>query len=146
MSARRTLSRPARGFTLVELMFAVAVVGILVALAYAPFMQQIAKSRRGDARSALLVCAQALERYNTLKGSYAAASDTDVAAACLGATRNRHYVLADDNVPTTAGTSTYVIRAAPTGAQRGDACGTFTYAHDGSKGVAGASLPGTSCW
>ena len=143
---RRGVARPARGFTLVELMFAVAVVGILVALAYAPFMQQIAKSRRGDARSALLVCAQALERYNTLRGSYAAASDGEVAAACLGATRNRHYVLADDNVPTTAGSATFVIRAAPAGAQSRDACGTFTYAHDGSKGVSGASLPSASCW
>ena len=142
----KTGPRAAQGFTLLELVFAVAVVAILVALAYPSFMQQIARSRRADARSVLLACAQTLERYNTLKGHYAAGSDAEATSACLGTTRNGHYSLPDSNIPTTAGTATFVIRATPAGAQRGDACGTFTYAQDGSKGVSGGTLPSTSCW
>ena len=142
MSAHRSAGR---GFTLLELVFAVAIVGLLLAVAYPSFMQQIAKSRRTEAKSVLLACAQLLERHNSQSGNYAAGSDAGVAAACLGTTRNGYYSLPDGNVPAAAA-GTYMIQATPIGAQAGDACGTFAYAQDGTKSVSGASLPSASCW
>ena len=141
MNARRYV---AQGFTLLELMFAVAIVGILLAVAYPSFMQQVAKSRRADAKSVVLGCAQMLERFNSQSGSYAAGTDAGVTAVCLGTTRNGYYNLPATNIPTTAGT--FLIQATPTGAQSGDACGTFTYSQDGAKGVSGATLASASCW
>ena len=136
----------AHGFTLVELMFAVAIVGILVAVAYPTFTQQISKSRRADAKSTLLGCAQMLERYNTQSGNYSAATDAAVTSACVGTTKNGYYSLPGGNIPTTAGAGTFLIQATPLGRQAGDACGTFSYTQDGTKGVSGATLASASCW
>lgn len=136
----------ARGFTLIELMIAVAVVALLVAIAYPSYTRQIQKSRRADAKSALLACAQALERYNTQSGSYTAGTDAGVNSACVGATPNGYYTLPTANIPTAAGASTFSLRATPSGTQSADACGSFTYTQDAVKGVTGGTLPSSSCW
>ena len=56
-------TRNARGFTLIELMVVVAIVGILASVAYPSFMGQVRKSRRSDAVAALSAVQQAQERY-----------------------------------------------------------------------------------
>lgn len=65
----RTLSR---GFTLIELMITVAVIGLLAAVAYPSYQGQVRKSRRADAVQALAQLQQGQERYranNTTYGS-----------------------------------------------------------------------------
>jgi type IV pilus assembly protein PilE len=60
----QTLTTPSRrhgGFTLIELMITVAIVAILAAVAYPSFMEQVRKSRRSDAITALNAVAQAQE-------------------------------------------------------------------------------------
>ena len=57
--------RSARGFTLIELMIAVAVVAILASIAYPSYMDSVRKSRRGQAKADLVELAQILERYHT---------------------------------------------------------------------------------
>ncbi len=52
-----------RGFTLIELMITVAVVGILAAIAYPSFTEQIARSRRTEAQTVLLSGQQWMERF-----------------------------------------------------------------------------------
>ena len=59
-----------RGFTLIELMIAVAVVGILMAIAYPSFMDQVRKSRRADAVVALTAVQQAQERWRSNRAAY----------------------------------------------------------------------------
>ncbi|MEY2873766.1 MAG: hypothetical protein RLZZ373_1137, partial [Pseudomonadota bacterium] len=60
-----------RGFTLMELMIAVAVVGILAGAAVPSYREHIASSRRTDAKSALMAIAQLMERGYTERGTYA---------------------------------------------------------------------------
>lgn len=66
-----TRPRTQRGFTLIELMTVVAVVGILSAIAYPSYVEHIRKSRRTDAKNALLDLASRQERYLTVHNTYA---------------------------------------------------------------------------
>ncbi len=59
-----------RGFTLIELMIVVAVVGILAAIAYPSYQEQVRKSRRADGAAVLMQNAQFLERFFTENGRY----------------------------------------------------------------------------
>jgi prepilin-type N-terminal cleavage/methylation domain-containing protein len=58
------------GFTLIELMIVVAIIGILASIAYPSYQESILKSRRADAKGALLGFANAMERHFTETNSY----------------------------------------------------------------------------
>lgn len=58
------------GFTLVELMVVVAVVGILAAIAFPSYDAYIKKSRRSDGTETLLAAAQSLEVYRGRTATY----------------------------------------------------------------------------
>ncbi len=60
-----------RGFTLIELMITVAVIGLLAAIAYPSYTSQIAKGRRAECRSGLLQSMQQQERYYSQYNAYA---------------------------------------------------------------------------
>ncbi len=63
--------RPGRGFTLIELMIGIFVVGVLLAVAYPSFVDQMRKSRRADAIAALTALQQAQERWRSNNLAYA---------------------------------------------------------------------------
>lgn len=60
-----------RGFTLIELMIVVVIVGILAAVSYPTYRDSIRKSRRSDAQAALMRGANEQERFFSWCGRYA---------------------------------------------------------------------------
>jgi type IV pilus assembly protein PilE len=59
-----------RGFTLIELMIVVAVIGILASVAYPSYVEQIRKGNRTEGKAALMRTSQTLERFFTARGRY----------------------------------------------------------------------------
>jgi type IV pilus assembly protein PilE len=60
------------GFTLIELMIVIAIVGILATISYSSYTQQVAKSRRASARALVQQVMQHEERYFTTNNTYTA--------------------------------------------------------------------------
>jgi len=129
-----------KGFTLIELMIVVAIVGLLAAIAYPSYQEYIARARRADAKTVLLENAQFLERFYTQNGTYAGANLPFVESPKDGATK--FYDLAF--VARTA--TSFEIQAEPKNAQSGDRCGRLIVNQSNQKSVAGAELDGVTCW
>lgn len=138
MKTRRT---PAAGFTLIELMITVAVIGLLTAVAYPSYLTQIKKSHRSDAKAALLGMAQSLERYYSEHASYVGAT-LGSGGVYVGTSASGYYTLTLGSLTA----SGFSASATPAGAQVGDDCGNFTYDQTGTKGVSGGTLAATACW
>ncbi len=74
---KNKLCNPQHGFTLIELMITVAVIGILSAIAYPSYQEQLRKGKRAECRSGLFQVMQQQERFFTQFNAYAAATPTD---------------------------------------------------------------------
>lgn len=133
--------RRRRGFTLVEVMIAVAVIGILTAVALPSYRQHVANSRRADARAAILSLAQLMERWYTERGTYVGAT-VGASGIYPSASPQGYYTMSISAQDAT----TFTISAAPAGAQTGDACGSYTYTQAGTRGVSGGSRTVAQCW
>ncbi|WP_269466923.1 type IV pilin protein [Diaphorobacter nitroreducens] len=123
--------RLAQGFTLIELMIVVAVVGILSAIAYPSYTEYVRRGHRADARAGLLQVQQWLERAATATGTYPTSLPSTLTWT---ADNTKRYNIAFQAGNTTAA---YVLTATPKGAQTGDKCGTYTLSNTGVRGAAG---------
>ena len=114
------------GFTLIELMIAVAILAIVAAIALPLYNQYSERTYRTEAQADLLNCAQGLERYAAQNFDYNGAVLADLCDP-RSATQNRYaFALAvpDDD--------SFVITATPINAMAGD--GILTYDSNGIRG------------
>lgn len=70
-----TKHTPHRGFTLIEVMIATAITGVLSGIAYPSFMGTVHKVRRVDAQVAMLQLQAAQERWRSNHGGYGSLAD-----------------------------------------------------------------------
>ena len=140
--------RPAlqRGFTLIEVMIVVAILAVIAAIAFPSYMESVRKSRRADAKSALMAASQAMEKYFTERQTYVNATLGSNATDVYKTTSPDGYYTLSFSVASTA--SAYSLQAAPTAGkgQTNDKCVTFSINQAGAKGVSGGSLNAAACW
>lgn len=137
-----------RGFTLIELMIAVAIVGILAGIAVPSYKAYITKGKRAEAEGALVTFANAMEQWRLQNSSYCGAAG----AGCVTGSPTIFSTV----VPISGGTktydltisaataTTYTLTATATGTQASD--GNLSLTSTGTKSctVASACLNGTS--
>lgn len=83
---KQTVPGRARGFTLIEILIALVVLGILMAVALPGYNSQVTRSKRSDCMGVMLGFAQAMEKHRALNYTYlgaAASGDTGAPASTL---------------------------------------------------------------
>ncbi|MDJ0806325.1 MAG: type IV pilin protein [Gammaproteobacteria bacterium] len=124
-----------KGFTLIELVIVVAIIGILAAIAYPSYLAQTRDARRSDGQAALAELAQFMERFYTENNRY----DEDLAGNAVAlpfaeAPKDGSIKYYDLELQAVA-VNTFTLRAVPIagGAQDGDDCGTMTLTNTGAR-------------
>ncbi len=134
-----------RGFTLIEIMIVVAIIGILSAIAFPAYQQYVRKSRRVDAKNAVLDMAAREERYFATNNKYSIKGtdfgfSTDTAIAVTTGSKS-YYAL----TITQTATSDFTVTAAPTGTQTADTCNSYIINSLGVQSNSGGAST-ADCW
>ena len=134
------MKRQVQGFTLLELMIAVAIVAILAAIAYPSYEEHMIKTRRAEGRAAMLEVAARLERCFTRFNAYDHAACADIASM---RSENGYYQVSPDALNATS----FSLQAEPQLAQVKDTkCGTLTLTSVGVRSQTGSPPSGYKCW
>ncbi len=128
-----------QGFTLMELLIVIAIVGIIASIAYPSYQGSVMKSRRADATSALLKLQMDQEKHRANNPTYAASVTAADGLNWLSATTENGYytiaIMANNAIGFTA-TATAVIGKSQ---ENDTGCTTITVDQDGAAGV-------LECW
>ena len=135
------------GFTLIEIMIVVAIIGILAAIAYPAYQDHVLRSRRNAAAACMLEGVQFMERYYTTNMAY----DKDKGGAALAGLPasgcqtdlTDYYGITLESKSATA----FSIKATRKGTQLKDTkCGDLTIDQKGTKSNQGGSLTAHQCF
>lgn len=136
----------ARGFTLIEVMMVVVLIGVTVALAYPAYVNHVVKARRGDAHAMMLAAAVKQEQFYAQRGSYTA-DMRELGYAADPAVSEKGFYRIDASLSSSG--QGYVLTATRSGVQASDGrCGDLTLTHTSIKSAVNHSdpAPQTTCW
>ncbi|HSI22779.1 MAG TPA: type IV pilin protein [Methylophilaceae bacterium] len=130
----RGVGKKSQGFTLIELMIVVVVIGILSMIALPSYQDYVRKSRRADVMTKMLDTQLYEEKWRANNSQYA------ITATSIGSPTSDYYTITIGSV----GASTYTINATATGnqakdKQNGTSCTTLTINQSNTKTPA-------DCW
>jgi type IV pilus assembly protein PilE len=143
-----------KGFSLIELMIAVAIVAIIAAIALPSYTNYVARANRSDAKVGLQNTAQALERCFTRFSAYNSddcpiagqITDSNVIEVPGGGATSTYEISAS-----ALDVTSYTLQAEPVNAQEArennlGQCGTFQLDQRGNRTMADASQDADRCW
>lgn len=136
-----------QGFTLIEILIVVAIMGILMTVALPAYQNSVLRSGRAEAKAELLQVASDQERYFSNFNTYitdALPLNTPTVADRNRTTVNGLYVISVAACAGGAITNCFVATATPQGNQTGDACSTLTISNTGVRGATGDTAD--ECW
>lgn len=153
----------AKGFTLIELMITVAIVGLLASIALPSYNAYIARAKRADARTQLTQAAQFMQRFYAANDQYLQdRGGNNILGTSVGMPDGLRVSPADGtalyqlnssittsgNYTATVATTSYTLSMAPISGRSmaADACGIFTLTSTGIRGVSGATKTRDECW
>lgn len=151
------MQKKVSGFTLIEMMIVVAVIGILAAIAYPSYLEQVRKSSRADAIVLINETAQRMQRCFTAQGTYkptvaGTCAVVDQASSAAGIVSNEgFYQVKLSAVATEHTDSKYLLKATPVSGKRqatDTQCATFTLDQAGVKKAynTGNTETTDTCW
>jgi len=139
--------RQQRGFSLMELMVAVTIIGIIVAVALPSYNSHMLNTRRTTATSCVVELAQFMERMYTTSMDYSL--DNAGEATVLPASSCRNDLEDFYTLSLEATAQAFILTATPIGAQEQDtSCGVLTLNQSGARTAAGsgAAAKVRECW
>jgi type IV pilus assembly protein PilE len=146
MMTRFHTSGSSMGFTLVELMVAILVMAIMASIAVPTYSNQIRKSRRTEARNAVLDAASREERFFATHNYYSVDAP-DLGYAAYPAAVGNYYQLTATCTNKATPCTDFTITANPLGAQLKDTdCATLSVDQTGLQAATGSATAATTCW
>jgi type IV pilus assembly protein PilE len=134
-----------RGFTLIELMIVVAILGVLASIALPAYQQNVRSGARSEAQSLLVQVAASQERFYSDNNSYSTNANPLASPAVATVTSERGlYQVAVAACGGGTIATCFVATATPQGNQTADSCTTLTITTTGLKGATGDSAE--NCW
>lgn len=130
------MRRSNRGFTLIEIMIVIAIIGIVITIGYPSLTEYVKKGRRAEVAGLLSEQAQMLERFYSKSNVY-----TGAVGLSAG---NDYYTI----TPTLTDQTFLLTAARKAGSMATDKCGDFTITNTGVRSIvnATAGLTTKDCW
>ena len=136
------IARTIRGFTLIEIMIVVALIGILASIALSSYQSHALKTRRYAAQSCLMEQAQYMERYYTTTNNPMSYTGAVLPSATCKTNLAAYYTFS-----LTSASQAFSVQAVASGTQTGDTnCRTLALNQAALQSSSSATASTTGCW